>query len=94
MIAGEPQSRGHTGGAPLLAADGGLRQDGRFTATQREPQIKHILQQPEEVQQNTVSYLRPVKLEGKDAWDNSVEVPPPPSFLLKIPSPKSSLCPR
>lgn len=46
---------------------GGLRHDGRFNTTQREPQIKQILQQPDEVQQNTVSYLRPVKLEGKDA---------------------------
>ena len=51
----------------LPMAGAGLRHDGRFNTTQREPQLKQILQQPDEVQQNTVSYLRPVKLEGKDA---------------------------
>lgn len=69
----------------MLAADGGLRQDGRFTTTQREPHIKHILQQPEEVQQNTVSYLRPVKLEGKDAVpiqvQNWTQLDPAPADL-------------
>ena len=64
--------RGQTHAVPLLA-DGGTRQDGRFHTTQREPQIKQILQQPDEVQQNTVSYLRPVKLEGKDAMPIQVQ---------------------
>ena len=59
-IQGEPQTKSQTYALP--AADGG-----RFNTTQREPQLKQVLQQPEEVQQNTVSYLRPVKLDGKDA---------------------------
>lgn len=51
----------------------GEQQDGRFNTTQKEPQIKQILQQPEKVEQNTVSYLRPVKLDGKDAMPIQVQ---------------------